>query len=68
MDNILKQLFDFQRFQGNDRLETLISETENRYVEAPKGLSDEELDFVNAAGEISPLKEKNFMMKKEDKG
>ena len=41
MDNVLKRLFDFQRFQRNDRMETLISETESRYGETPKGLSDE---------------------------
>lgn len=52
MDNILKKLFDFQRFQENKRMKTLISETESRYGEVPKGLSYEKLDFINAAGEV----------------
>lgn len=67
MDNVLKRLFDFQRFQRNDRMETLISETESRYGETPKELSDEELDFVNAAGEVSPMNEKTSRVTEEDK-
>ena len=67
MDNVLKRLFDFQRFQRNDRMETLISETESRYGETPKGLSDAELDFVNAAGEVSPMNEKTSRVTEEDK-
>lgn len=68
MDNLLKKLFDFQRFQRNEHVEMLISETESRYGEVPKGLSDEELDFVNAAGEVSPMNEKTSRVTEEDKG
>ncbi len=45
----LEKLFDFQKFENNSRLAKLISETESRYA---KALSDDELDMVNAAGEI----------------
>lgn len=65
MENLLKKLFDFQRFEGNKRMETLISETEKRY--GGKGLSDDELDFVNAAGEMLPVNEKNAGAAGQDK-
>ena len=45
----LEKLFDFQKFENNSRLAKLISETESRYA---KVLSDDELDMVNAAGDI----------------
>lgn len=45
----LKRLFDYQRFVGNTRLLALMADTQFRYASA---LSDEELAFVNAAGEI----------------
>lgn len=50
MDEKLKKLFDYQRFENNSRLAKIIAETENR---CGRELSDEELYFVNAAGEIS---------------
>lgn len=46
MEKIMKQLFDFQRFEGNERLGKLISETENRSRE----LSENDLNMVSAAG------------------
>lgn len=67
MENLLKKLFDFQRFQGNERMETLISETEKRYGREREGLPDEELDFVNAAGEMLPRNKKNAEATGEDK-
>ena len=48
MEKKLKKLFDYQRFEQNDKLEKLIRETESRYA---KGLSDDDLFLVNAAGE-----------------
>ena len=49
MEKKLKNLFDYQRFEKNERLEKIIEETESRY----KGeLSDEDLAFVAAAGNI----------------
>ena len=53
MEKKLKKLFDFQRFEQNERLEKLIRETESRYA---KELSDDDLSLVNAAGEINPGK------------
>lgn len=50
MEKKLKQLFDFQRFQNNERLARMIIQTENRYN---KELDDEALSFVSAAGEQS---------------
>ena len=43
----LKKLFDFQKFEQNQKLSKMIKEAESEGVM----LSDEELSFVNAAGE-----------------
>ncbi len=56
MENKLRKLFDYQRFEGNGRLERLISETENRYANT---LSDDDLTFVNAAGDLTAGSEKD---------
>lgn len=48
MENKLKALFDYQRFEKNERLERLIRETENGYAAE---ISDDDLSLVNAAGE-----------------
>ena len=48
MEMILKKLFDYQRFEQNEKLDKLIGEAESRYE---KALSDDDLDLVNAAGE-----------------
>ena len=48
MEKKLKALFDYQRFEKNERLAKFIGETESRYA---KELSDDELSLVNAAGE-----------------
>ena len=47
MENRLKKLFDYQRFEKNRKLEELIRETESRDAVE---LSDDSLAFVNAAG------------------
>lgn len=53
MENKLSRLFDFQKFEKNNALEALIAESENRYA---RELSDDDLEFVNAAGEMtSPM-------------
>ena len=52
----LSRLFDFQRFEGNARLQKVIDETHRR-LEA-RELNDDELDFVAAAGEQTPPKPK----------
>ena len=48
MERTVKNLFDFQRFKQNVRLDSIIRNTENRYASA---LSDDDLEWVSAAGE-----------------
>ena len=52
MENKLKQLFDYQKFEKNAKLDALIAGAHSRYAEA---LSDDDLEMVSAAGEISEL-------------
>ena len=49
MEERLKQLFDFQRFERNARLASLIEKTEQRYGHI---LFDEDLEWVSAAGDL----------------
>ena len=49
----LKKLFDFQKFEQNQKLSKMIKEAESEGVL----LTDEELSFVNAAGEQPIAKE-----------
>lgn len=49
MENKLKNMFEYQRFSQNSRLSKLIADTEAKYATA---LSDDDLDFVAAAGEF----------------
>ena len=51
----LTALFDYQRFERNKRLQALIDDTENRCMNA---LSDDDLEWVSAAGEETDLKDK----------
>ena len=55
MEKKLERLFDYQRFEKNERLEKIIKETGSRYA---KELSDDDLSLVNAAGEMNPGKVK----------
>ena len=55
-------LFDYQRFERNARLQTLIADTENRCLHA---LSDDDLEWVSAAGEETDLKGKKDGQKDE---
>ncbi|MCI8373007.1 MAG: hypothetical protein HFI75_11565 [Lachnospiraceae bacterium] len=48
----LRLLFEFQKFSKNLRLAEMTDEPEKRYGET---LSDEELEQVNAAGELVPF-------------
>ena len=54
MENKLKQLFDYQRFENSPRLEKLIQETQLRQAQA---LSDDDLAFLAAAGELPPAEQ-----------
>lgn len=47
-ESLLEELFGYQRFEEEPGLEKLIMDTAGRY---PRQLGDEELEFVNAAGE-----------------
>ena len=47
----LKKLFDFQKFEQNQKLSNMIDEAESEGAM----LSDEDLSFVNAAGEPGTL-------------
>ena len=51
----LTALFDYQRFERNKRLHALIEDTENRCMNA---LSDDDLEWVSAAGEETDLNDK----------
>ena len=51
----LTALFDYQRFENNKRLQALIDETEARYLH---NLSDDDLEWVSAAGDETDLKDK----------
>ena len=48
MEQKLKRLFDYQRFQKNSRLDAMLAEAEERYA---GGLTDEALELVSAAGD-----------------
>ncbi|HIV93240.1 MAG TPA: hypothetical protein H9744_16445 [Candidatus Eisenbergiella stercoravium] len=60
MEKVLKALFDYQRFQGNKRLDAMISETERRYE--GQALADNDLELVNAAGEADNFRKKLSLM------
>ncbi len=60
MKDILRELFDYQRFEGNRRLAALI---ERAAISHAESLSDEDLEYVNAAGEIDAAR-----IGKEEKG
>lgn len=47
MENKIKNMFEYQRFSGNSKLASLIADTEARFDAA---LSDDDLEFVSAAG------------------
>lgn len=47
MENKLKAMFDYQHFDGNKKLESMLMAAENRH---PAMLSDDDLDMVSAAG------------------
>lgn len=51
----LSSIFDFQRFARNKKLQSLIDDTESRY---DYSLTDDDLEWVNAAGEEIDFKDK----------
>ena len=52
MDSKLKALFDYQKFEGNPALQSVIDSVHSRY--AVKELSLDEMEWVSAAGEPQP--------------
>ncbi len=59
MDSKLKALFDYQKFEGNPALQSVIDSVHSRY--AVRELSLDEMEWVSAAGEPTPP------VKKEEK-
>ena len=49
MERKLRQLFDYQKFENNAALAAIIADTESRMN---RELSDDDLSFVAAAGEV----------------
>ena len=48
MERTLKNLFDFQKFEGNPALQSVIDSVHSRY--ATRELNLDEMEWVNAAG------------------
>jgi len=55
----LRQLFDFQKYEGNSRLASIIVDTESRHM-GVVSLSDDELDMVNAGVNVATPKNDNL--------
>lgn len=60
MEKLLTSLFDFQRFEKNPSLQSIIDEVEERY--GIDEMTDDELDLLAAAGD--PFSQE---LKKKDK-
>lgn len=56
----LKDLFDYQKFAGNSRLEAMIRDTESRYGSK---LDIDDLEFINAAGSPEMIQQQKDMLK-----
>lgn len=56
MSNTLKQLFDYQKFEGNPELQRVIDSVHNKYT--ARELTFEEMEMVNAAGSPELLNKK----------
>jgi len=50
MENIIKSLFEYQRFDNNPELQSIIDDTLQRYEGVE--LCDDDMTYVNAAGEF----------------
>ena len=61
MERKLRSLFDFQRFNENEHLSRVIGEVEKKYYKTTspfmEKLEDDDLYFVNAAGEVRSMEE-----------
>lgn len=65
MEKLLNRLFDYQKFENNPNLASVISAVENKYsiTEERRLLSEDELTLVSAAGQ--PFYEGKGIIKKE---
>lgn len=61
MENILKKIFDYQKFENNENLDRIIKDSKNSHSVK---LSDDTLYLLNAAGDIL---ENNSLRKKNNK-
>ena len=59
MEEKLSRLFDYQKFESNDKLSKVIQKVESKYPDAALQLSDDELSQVAAA--------KKWPMRKQQK-
>lgn len=64
----LARLFDYQKYEPNSELAEVISDVESRYHGARKALSDDELEFVAAAGNPDACPRKDEDRLSRDKG
>ncbi len=65
MENKLKKLFDFQKFEGNASLQSVIDDVHARY--AMKELSMDDMEWVNAAGYGHELEKKRLKLEEGKK-
>ena len=63
MDKALKQLFDFQKFEGNSALQGVIDSVHSRY--AMRELNLDEMESVSAAGTPVVRKDEKEQEKKK---
>lgn len=63
MEKKLREFFDFQRFEQNGRLAEIIAKAESARAEP---LSDDDLEYVCAAGEIDVLTDKDENNRHDD--
>ena len=51
MDNTLRRMFDYQRFENNPRLKSMLNDALSRYDFSGEGeLADDDAGLLNAAG------------------
>ena len=61
MEQKLKRLFDYQKFQRNSRLEAMLAEAEGKCA----AIDDDALELVNAAGEPGLMNHLTFLPPEE---
>lgn len=57
LESRLKQLFDYQRFENNKDLQSVIDSVHARYAKRVR-LEDDDVEFLNAAGTSDMLQKK----------